>query len=144
MADPAAGASAILVTAGVGTAGATSGWGIFLGRMPSKPDTVVVVKNAGGLPPNPKWRLDYPSLQVLVRGAANDRATAFTKAKAVKDALLGYPSGVVGGVGGDTWVQVLQMGDIAEIGYDENNRPLLSLNFSLIVEPTSGTNRVSL
>lgn len=131
----------LLVTAGVGTRGATSGWGIYAGKEPKTPHTTVTLFATGGLVPNPKWLLDEPTFQVRVRGTAGGYEAAFDKAVEVKDALLGLPSQTIGTT---RWVSVLMPNDITNIGYDENERPRFTLNFRLILEPATGTNRVPL
>lgn len=141
MNNPTVGIKNLLVAAGAGTYGATSGWGIFLGKLPTAPDTAIAITSSSGSPSNPKYLIDYPSVQVLVRGAKNGYEAAYDKALAVQNALLGLPSQTVNG---DLWVQVNQIGSITEMGFDDNNRPLLSVNFALIVEPASGTYRESL
>ena len=141
MTDVAEGAKDVLVIAGVGTFAATSGWSITVGNLPVSPNTAIAVEQTGGFPSNPKYLLDYPNIQVLVRGAPNGYVEAKAKILAVKDALLGLPTQVVNG---DKWVMVKALGDIASLGYDTNNCPIFSMNFTLIVEPATGTNRISL
>lgn len=140
MANIAEGMKDLLVTAGVGTEAAASGWGIWIGKFPAK-DTAVVVMHTGGITPNPRYLLDRPSMQVLVRGAPNRYTAAWDKAQAVKDALLGLPSQ---DIDSDRWVAINMIGDITNLGFDDNNRVTFSLNFSLIIEPATGTNRVAL
>jgi len=141
MTNPIEGAKDLLVTAGVGTFAATSGWSINLGKEPTGPHTTITLFNTGGSVPNPKWLLDYPSFQVRVRGAPGGYSAAWSKAAAVKDALLGIDSQ---DINGDRWVSVTMAGDINFIGMDQSNRPLFTLNFRMIVEPASGTNRDAL
>ena len=141
MADPAEGIKDLLVAAGVGVFAATTGWSIQVGKEPTKPDTVVTVYNTGGLAPNPKWLLDDPTVQVSIRGAKNGRVASRAKAQEVKDALLGLPSQ---DLNGDRWVSVTGIGDITDIGFDESNRPMHTVNFKLIIEPATGTNRAAL
>lgn len=143
MSDPAVGIKNLLVAAGVGTFAGTSGWGIFIGKLPSKPETAIAIVGTGGQTANPKYLLDYPSIQVLLRGAKNGYTDVYAKALKVKDTLLGLPSQTVNG---DLWVQVNMIGDITPLGFDENDCPMFSVNFSLIIEPASGagTNRTPL
>ena len=66
--------SGILVTAGVGTIGATSGWRIGVAVEPDGsgiPDTTITLFDTGGFSPNPKWIIDEPSVQIRVRGSPN-------------------------------------------------------------------------
>ena len=128
----------ILVTAAVGARAAQSGWGIFVGKAPVKPDSVITLYNTGGLNPNPKWLLDFPSIQTIVRGNINGGAGTYDKAREVRDTLLGCDPRTING---ERLVSVLMISDIATLGFDDNNREMLSVNFSLIVEPASGLNR---
>lgn len=141
MADVAVVAKDLLVAAGVGVFAATSGWSIAVGKQPDAPNTVVTVVRTGGTAPSPKWLLDFPKLQVRVRGAPGDYQGAVAKAQAVKEALLGLPSQ---DLSGDRWVSVTMASDINTLGWDESNRPMFSLNFSLIIEPAAGTYRQAL
>ena len=141
MADPLEGAKDLLVTAGVGTFGAASGWSIDIAKFPETPDSVVALMPRSGLAPNPAWLLDFPGIQILVRGDRGGYIVAQAKAQAIKDALLGLPSQTIDG---DRWVSITMDGDIGFLHFDENNRPIFSLNFRLIIQPASGTNRIAL
>jgi len=116
---------------------AISGWKLEVGIMPDKPDKIIVLTDAMGRTPNPKWLLDFPNLQVVVRGPVNGYMNTFREAKAVKDLLLGVTSQ---DILLDRWVSVTQSGDLGFIGRDENMRPNFSVNFALIIEPQSVTN----
>lgn len=128
----------MLISAGIGTFKATSGWGIYVSEEPTAPDTVVTVYDTGGMDPNPKLLLDHPSVMVRVRGAAGDYSTAWAKALAVKDALLGKAAATVNST---RYVGIWMKGDINYLGRDDNRRPLFSLNFAITREPASGTYR---
>ncbi len=141
MASPAENAANLLVTAGVGVLAPGAGWNIFWGKIPTKPDTVITLFNSPGSPPNPRFLLDFPGLQVRLRGSKIGIQAAYDKAKAVKDALLGLPPQTVGG---DRWDSITMIGDVNDLGFDESERPLMSLNFRLIIEPAAGTNRIPL
>lgn len=138
MADPAEGIKDLLVTAAVGTFNATTGWSIRIAKEQDKPDTHITCYSSGGLASNPKWLLDFPSVQVRVRGAASGYVAARTKMQSVKDTLLGIASQTLNG---DRWVAINSIGDINNLGFDDNNRPIFSINFALIIEPVSGDNR---
>lgn len=135
MSSPAIGVKDLLVAAGAGTFASTTGWNISVGKFPTSPDTSIVCNETGGLSPYPHLRLNFPSVQVMVRGSANGYVAASEKIRAVVDALLGIPSQTLNG---DEWQGIRQMGDVAFIGYDESNRPLFTSNFSIIVEPKAG------
>jgi len=120
-----------------------SGWQIEIGVMPDQPDKVISISDTGGLEPNPKWLIDYPTLQVMVRGNVSGYLDTFIEAKAVKDLLLGVTSQ---DISGDRWVSITQNGDLGFIGRDEDQRPLFSVNFALIIEPqvVANSNRLPL
>ncbi len=122
----------------------TSGWQIEISQMPDTPDDVIMISDTGGLEPNPKWLLDFPTIQCMIRGSANKYLETFREAKAVKDLLLGIQSFT--NADGDRWVSITQNGDLAFIGRDESMRPLFSINFALILEPhnVANDNRLAL
>lgn len=128
--------------------GGTSDFGVFIGQVPKSPGAVIVLNRAGGLPDNPKWAVDYPAVQAIVRGKENNSDVAYDKIKAIKDALLGRPSGLLPAVTGiatpDYVTSITLMGNILTLGRDDSNRALFSVNFRLIVEPATTGNRTPL
>lgn len=110
----------------------SSDWSVIIGRKPVEPARCIVIYDAGGKDPNPRWLIDYPNIQIRIRGDVNDYQAAFNKAKEIKSILLGVPSQTLNG---DRWNHINMLGDIALMGYDENNRPEFSMNFTLIIEP---------
>lgn len=122
---------------------ATSGWVIEVGTLPKTPDRVIMISDTGGLEASPKWLLDFPSVQVMVRGGVNDYLDTFREIKAVKDIMLGLGSKTINL---DEWVSVTLGSDVTHIGRDENSRPLFSVNFRLIIEPqlVANSNRLAL
>lgn len=131
----------LLVTAGVGVFGAQSGWGIFIGPEPTAPDTVVTIRETGGLGPMAKWLVDFPAIQTMIRGAPGGYQAAKLKAQQVMDELHSIPSL---DLNGDRWNSIIATTRPAYLGLDEVNRPKFSVNFKLILEPSTGTNRISL
>lgn len=131
----------LLETAGIGTFAATSGWALAISREPEDPDTTVTVYDVGGLTPDPKWLLDYPSVQVRVRGSPNGYVAGMRKAIDVKDALLGVTPQVING---NNIRGIVAIGDIAFISYDEQRRPIFTQNWRLTVQPVIGTYREAL
>ncbi len=121
----------------------STGWALKTGKLPATPDKVVVSYDSGGSNPWPNRLLDFVMVQFRVRANPGGYAEAYTKAREVKDALLGIPSQTIGS---DRWVSVTMSGDIAFMGYDDKDRPEFSLNFRCIIEPAASslTNRESL
>lgn len=147
--DPAAGARGLLVAANTGWTSApdapTPGCpAVYLGVMDDQPDLAVCCISSGGRSPEVHLAVDYPTLQVLVRGPITNGYTVSKQiAQTVKDTLLGLFSQ---DVNGDRWDSVSMRGDITWLGPDDKKRPMWSLNFALIVEPGDLTesNRVAL
>ncbi len=117
---------------------ATSGWQTEIGAMPKEPADVIMISDTGGLDPNPKWLLDFPTIQIMVRGIVNGYLVTAREAKAVKDLILGITSFTTSE--GDRWVSATMNGDLGFIGRDENARPLFTMNIALIIEPLLGPN----
>lgn len=143
MSNPSEGVKDLLVAGSVGAFGPGSGWRIFIAKEPTSPDTVVTVYDTGGLTPNPKWLLDFPSVQVRVRGAKGEYAAARVKAVEAKDVLLGIAAQTING---DGWRGINLVGDLVHIGFDQGERPMFTMNFALIIEPAASgqTNRTAI
>lgn len=144
MPSPAEHLKDLLVEAGVGlfAGSATStGWRIWVAFLPDAPDTSIVLYDTGGRASNPAWLIDFPTVQVLVRGKQGGYQDAWARAKMVKNALLGIPSR---NVSDGRLVAINMLSDITFIGNDKVSRPELTINFALIIEPAMGTHRESL
>ena len=144
MAEPEIGVKDLLVTNTVGVFAAASGWSLHIGGLPESPDTAIAISHTGGLNPNPHWLLDYPSVQILVRGDASGYVVAKAKVREVADVLLGLVSQTING---DRWDSIRMIGDIGWLGFDSaEKRPIFSVNLTLIIEPVASaeTNRIPL
>lgn len=110
-------------------------WKVVTGQPPLTPDHVIIVNTVpGGRNPFPHLLLNFPSIQIIVRGARSGYAAAYTKMSAVVVALLGMQTTVVQG---DTYRSCNQIGDVAYLGEDDNTRPMFSANFWFIVLPAA-------
>lgn len=134
--SPAAHMKDLLVTAGY-TFGGAGNWAVYVSKQPDTPNQCITIYNSGGLEPNPRWLLDFPSVQVRVRGGIGDGENAWIKAKEVRDRLLGKQSYTASN--GDRIVHINGIGDIALTGYDDQHRPEYVFNLRLITEPTAQT-----
>jgi hypothetical protein len=121
-------------TVGLGTSDVVGPWYVTVGRQPDKPNRVITFYDTGGLAPNPKFRLNYPSVQVRIRGQQDAYDVTMTKAIDVQEFLLGMDaitldkmhfSGVIG------------IGDVAFIGFDPTSRPEFTVNFRCFTEPAA-------
>lgn len=149
LASPAQGASWLLTQRGVGTTGTPTGseWLIRIGWMPDQPDEIIALYDSGGFNPNTKWLLDFVTVQAIIRGSVHGYPTAYAKAQAVKDALLGLdPQAIGDGADQVWWSGVTMLADIAFVKNDDKNRPLFSINFRILQErpPNALTNRQAL
>lgn len=131
----------ILVTAGLGTFEATSGWSINIAKEPNSPNQAITLYDKGGASPNPKFLLDEPTVRIRVRGRPGRYKGAHIKATAIKDALLGYTPQTVNGT---AYCGIMMLGDINFIGFDDLIRPLFTTTWRVIREPSSGTYRTAI
>lgn len=121
--------------------GGSTGWSLYVGKQVPEPDATVTFYDTQGRSPNPKWAVDFPSIQAMIRGEPNSYGPAWTKAREVRDFLLGINSQTING---DIWVSITCPGDVGFIGYDDTKRPSFSVNFNLIIEPSLVGNREAL
>jgi hypothetical protein len=121
--------------------GLLTGWTAGVTREPDSPDKCITIYDTGGGDPNPALLIDEPTIQIRVRGAAGAAgyAAAYTLCDAIKNKVLGIAAWTLTGIGRYTGAWML--GDVNSIGYDGNNRPLLTMNFRVIREPATGDNR---
>lgn len=134
----------MLVSAGVGSYEDNSDptlAPITISMMPDNPDTVLAIYDSGGLPPDPRWLLDFPGIVIQVR--ATDYLDAHNLAYAAKRAILGKYPGVLNG---DRFDSITMIGEITPMGRDSKNRIKLTSNYRLIIEPAqaAGDNRLPL
>lgn len=115
-------------------------WHLWIGKEPESPDRCITIYDVPGLAPNPRWLLDYPSVQIRVRGGQNDYDTAGQKALEIRGRLLGRTSydsfGTHSDGSRDRIVQINGIGDNSFIGWDDLKRPAFVFNLSLIIEPS--------
>lgn len=109
-------------------------WRIFTGREGSAPNAVITLYDTGGESRNPAWRLNYPSIQVRVRGNVDDYRGGWAKANDIVEYLLGITPQDCDGFRLDG---IIMQGDITPIGYDSESRPLFTVNFKCFTEPTA-------
>lgn len=112
----------------------STGWIGKVGKLVADPDKVAVFYDTGGQNPNPKWLVDFVTVQCIVRADANDYSVGWNKIRQIRDYWLGFESA---DIGGERWVSVTCMGDIGFINYDDRDRPTFSVNFRIIIEPAT-------
>lgn len=121
----------LLETAGLGLFGET----IFIGLAPAEPDACITVIDSGGRSPDAAIAVDYPNVQVWVRGPKQDYESGWDTANAVQNALNGYTATT------DFLRGITMRGWITPMGQDDNERFEFSLNFLLTTSPENPGNR---
>lgn len=124
-----------LLSSGGTTADGTE---IHLSYRPDKPDVVLTVYETGGMPPVRAMRsspgqavVERPRVQLVMRGAPYDYQTARTKMHAVMLQLDGLGDRTINGCR-YLWLAAVQSPYL--MGRDEDNRPLVGLNFDVVKE----------
>ena len=120
----------VLVSEGIGTFGATSGWRIFIGEMQNSPNTIISIYDIGGNEQQPLFNgdnLQNPVFDIKVRAGVGEYVTAYNKAVEI-DAVLNLISGNAI-LTARNYEGIFRQTDIFFIGYDENKRPIFGLNY---------------
>lgn len=122
--------TALLEAQGFGTIAGTSasGWSLNTGEEPEKPSNTITVYDTGG--PGPETdEMDFERRTVQIRIRAARRAQAVEQGEAVRAYLLTKPAKT----SGDRVFVAFQVNqDLAEIGKDELNRPIFTLNLTTL------------
>jgi len=119
---------------------ANPAWSLKVGQMPSEPDRIICFFDTGGQTPDPKWRLDYMMVQAQVRGNPDDYTSGWQKARQVRDYLIGITPQTL--TSGDRIDGITVASEVAFLAYDDQKRPMFSVNFRIIWEP-GDTNETS-
>ena len=123
----------LLVSAGIGTFAASSGWGIYIAEEPESPDTTITLYDTQGEAPDPAWLIDYPRFMVRVRGEEDSYLATYAKALAVRDELNGIAPQTVNST---PYVGIWAMTDVTFVEFDDNRRPVFTVNFRIVREPS--------
>lgn len=115
--------------------GGTTGWSRIVGQMPDQPSKAACFYDTGGLPPNPKWLLDYRSIQVVVRSDPDTYGIAYAKVQEIRDKLLGLDPVTL--PSNDRISGITGIGDINFLEYDSKSRPKFTMNFRIFWEPAT-------
>lgn len=108
--------------------GLVFGTNLFISKMPESPNTCYCIYDTGGGEPEANYEYDTPTMQILARGNKGGYRSAWSALKDIRDELHGSY--------GETWNGTRYIGiwcqsDILFAGYDDNNRPLLTVNFRI-------------
>ena len=113
----------------------TLGTDLFLARMIETSALTVTLYEYQGSPVSEVmgstgYVVDRPRVQAMVRGTRDDYPTARDMAQAVRESLSAVTDQTISGV---RVLRVSSVGSVNALGYDENDRPLLSANFEVAV-----------
>lgn len=115
-------------------AGTAATWRITTGRQLDKPDSQITFFDYAGLPDNPAYRINYPSVQVRVRGAKDDYAGAWSKINDIKELLNGItPMDLEG----DHYSGITAITSVISMGFDTLSRPEFVISFRVFLEPAA-------
>jgi hypothetical protein len=126
MNSAAADTASYLDAQGIGTFAATSGWAIYVSKEPTAPNDTITLYDTVGFNPDPDNGVYNPSMQIRIRG--NSYPVIYAKAEAILAELI-VPAGVV--IGTTNYLGWWQQGSIELIGYDDNDRAIMVLNFNI-------------
>ena len=127
MKSPAVDISAILVLSSSALS-LVEGTDLFISREPTSPNAVVTIFDTGGLEPaSSTEKNEFPTIQVRVRGAS-DYETAYSLMDDIKNVLHKFANQTVNST---LYQGIWASSDIIPLGYDENDRPTLTLNFRI-------------
>lgn len=107
------------------TAASATGYRLFYRDQEPTQDRSVSVMPSGGQQGEGSVQLDYPAVQVLIRGSITESSGLETEVQLVNSTLHLFD----GPVNGRGYVNITRMGDIHFLGRDGNQRPIYSLNF---------------
>ena len=132
MEAPAREVAAILVSAGLGTLGGTTGWGVFAYREPDNPETTITVYDTGGdgLFNEPDNNLLHPTIQIRSRALVYD--DAYGKQIDARDALMASAAAVP--ITDGNIIGVWATSGILMLGPDEKRRHRLVSNYRMTIE----------
>lgn len=124
----------LIVAAGLGTLGTD----LFYSDLPADVSGLIVgVFDTGGYPPegNPTSEIFRPTVMVAVKGERDQYQEAYDRAYLLFSTLHGQ--GNVSSVTDFRILQIWSISDVLWVGYDEENRPEFTINFSVQRAPKS-------
>lgn len=108
--------------------GLTFATDLFISEMPDSPDECVCVYDTGGEAAWPDYTYEKPTVQVRVRGEKGQYRSAHLLAQGIRDTLNGTANDTRNGA---RYIGIWDVSDVLFVGYDDNRRPLLTLNFRI-------------
>lgn len=105
-------------------------WFMYCGYLPESPDRAISIFEAAGPAPEETMAIEYPSIQIRVRGArgGDDYQTVRAKMRAIFDLLHGGDAGL----GADYVYFYAAHSGALSLGRDENLRNHMATNFRVM------------
>ena len=115
----------------------TLGTSLFLGRQPAAPDDCTTIFEYEGRAPAETFgaaatAIDYPRLQVMCRAGRDDYPGARDRAVTIRAFLGAITDETISGV---RILRIRPNGSVLPLGPDENDRPIVVVNFEVAVLP---------
>jgi len=113
--------------------------GINIGSEPDTLDDTLTIYDLESEPPNPKFLIDEPGIQIRSRSQSYE--ASYDNLLQARDFLLGIPIFVQGGT---TYIGVMVTTDIIALQRDEKERIPMVATFRIVRLPATGVNRTPL
>lgn len=94
------------------------------------PETFVTALDVGGTA-NPRWLRDNNRVHIRVKAQRNSYMEGWETAQKIKDFLLGKSTIMIGDV---YYIRFVINSDVYFVAYDENNRPIFAMEFTVTRE----------
>jgi hypothetical protein len=94
------------------------------------PQTFVTALDVGGTA-NPRWLRDNNRVHIRVKAQRNEYMEGWETAQKIKDFLLGKSTIMIGDV---YYIRFVINSDVYFVSYDENNRPIFAMEFTVTRE----------
>ena len=120
------GVQAALIAAHVGQkTSSADDWMIYKGDLPDQPDRAICIYETPGRPPLEAWAIDYPSVQLVVRGTVDDYTAVRNKIQDAFNALHAQETAIGAAF---VYFYAINSGPLP-MGKDEKRRISLAWNF---------------
>lgn len=128
MNSPASDIMQLLSDNAVGTIGGGSGWSLNVSKEPASPDNTVTLYDTGGFGNDYDANIYQPTIQVRIRGIGYP--TVYAKAEEIEQILIAPTSFTKN----SRYVGAWNAGGVESLGYDDNDRAIIVMNFNLMRE----------
>lgn len=118
------------------TFGGIADWAVYIGYKPPEPKNIIVLSDTPGASPDPKWRIDYPTVQADIRCNTSSYKVGSNHMRRIKELCLGITPY---NHGNDRVVSVSLLGEPGYAGLDEEGMAVFVVNIQMILMPEGNT-----